>query len=117
MKKFIVCTFFGLFVEISCAQLVWDKEIIPDTTGYLWSPRTYTTYQTSDRGFIVAGDIGISINSRVFYWAKLDSLGNFSWSHITGGGHNNVIWSITEQTDGSLFTCGTSYPFPGSPPF
>jgi len=74
--------------------------------------------QTTDGGFIVAGDSysndgdvsghhGSTINFD--YWVvKLDSMGGIQWQKSLGGSDDDVAWSISHTTDGGFIVAGQS---------
>lgn len=63
--------------------------------------------QTSDGGFIVAGDTtSFGAGMEDFYVVRLDSLGNTVWSKSYGGSASDVANSVIQTTDGGFVVAG-----------
>lgn len=80
-----------------------------DSDGnYLWSKAVGTatnnergTYaqQTSDGGYIMAGNIGATYD---FFLAKLDSAGDIDWARTMGGAGEDQAYGVLEMSDGYI---------------
>ncbi len=67
----------------------------------------YSIRQTSDGGYIVAGDTYISASLANFWVLKLDGSGNITWSKNYYNGLNHAIaYSVRQATDGGYIVAG-----------
>ena len=67
--------------------------------------------QTSDGGYIIAGNANIGIGNCDMYIVKTDSLGDTLWTRTYGGSELECAWSVDQTTDGGYIVAGftTSY--------
>ncbi|MBI4685607.1 MAG: choice-of-anchor D domain-containing protein [Nitrospirae bacterium] len=82
-------------------NIQWQKTYGGTSTDYANS-----IHQTSDGGYIVAGETELSTG---FYdgWAlKLDPGGNIQWQKTYGVSNNDHIYSIEQTTDGGFVAAG-----------
>jgi hypothetical protein len=90
-----------------------------DATGdSLWSRRfggggsdiCYSVRQTSDNGYVLAGQtFSFGAAGGNFWLVKTDSLGDSLWSRAFGGGESEVCYSVRETTDGGFILAGNRY--------
>lgn len=88
----------------------WEKSY-----GGLDHDRAYSMQQTTDGGYIIAGqsesndgDVGGN-NGRIDFWVvKIDGLGNLEWEKNYGGVGTDKASSIQETTDGGYIIAGSS---------
>jgi len=67
----------------------------------------YSVQQTSDNGYIVAGEKWISSNNEYDVWLmKTDSDGNMEWNKSFDWGGNDSAYSVQQTTDGSYILTG-----------
>jgi hypothetical protein len=98
-------------VKLTAAgNISWQKCL--GGTGYDYA---YSIKQTSDGGYIVAGDVNsndgdVSGNHGSFdYWiVKLDAAGNITWKKIMGGTGEEDARDIQQTTDGGYIIAGFS---------
>ncbi|WP_312303291.1 T9SS type A sorting domain-containing protein [Chryseobacterium sp.] len=74
----------------------------------------YSTQQTSDGGYIVAGEAASTnitgTHGGADYWIiKLDSSGNTQWQKSLGGSAFDQAYSIQQTTDGGYIIAGESF--------
>ena len=85
----------------------WDK-----TFGRLGSDDAYSVQQTSDGGYIVAGDIysygayGAGVSD--FWLVKTDANGNKEWDKTFGGSNNDYARSVQQTSDGGYIVVGST---------
>ncbi len=93
-------------------NIVWNKLLGGSDTDI-----TYSIQQTTDGGYIVAGESFSSANGDVTgtnhgvqdYWiVKLDGSGNIIWNKLLGGSGNDITKSIVQTTDGGYIVAGYS---------
>tara|TARA_B100000508_G_scaffold137355_2_gene131763 strand:- start:59565 stop:63446 length:3882 start_codon:yes stop_codon:yes gene_type:complete len=91
-------------------NILWEKSF-----GGSWDDRAFSIQQTSDNGYIVAGqsesiDGDISGNNGNFdFWVvKLDVSGNISWENTLGGSASDSGRSIQQTSDGGYIVGGTA---------
>ena len=93
-------------------NIVWNKLL-----GGSLTELAYSIQQTTDGGYIVAGESTSSANGDVTganhgnrdYWiVKLDGSGNIVWNKLLGGTGNDIAYSIQQTTDGGYIVAGTS---------
>jgi uncharacterized delta-60 repeat protein len=72
----------------------------------------YFVQETSDGGFIVAGDSDSFGNKQSELWVlKLTSIGAIEWENIYGGSDNDYLNSVQETSDGGYVVIGNTYSF------
>ncbi len=86
----------------------WQKYL-----GGTSSDAAYYIQQTSDGGYIVAGESNssntdVTLNNGSYdYWvAKLDSAGTLQWQKALGGSSFDYGKSVQQTTDGGFIVCG-----------
>jgi len=94
----------------SLGTMVWEKFY-----GGTASDIAHSIQQTSDGGYIIAGETNSSNthvtqnNGSTDYWViKLDSLGNLDWQKALGGSSNDYGQSVHETVDGGFVVYGHS---------
>ncbi len=97
----------------SVGNLEWDKYYGPSFSNA--GSRGYGVKQTSDGGYIVAGNKGISSPGLcLFNIIKTDSSGNMLWDKVYGDTTANAIdyaYTIEETPDGGIMAAGTTHSF------
>ena len=74
----------------------------------------YSVKQTSDGGYIVAGNNGIDGAGGLDAWImKLDTTGNVVWQKTFGGSENDEAYSVEQTNDGGYIIAGYSGSFGG----
>ena len=72
----------------------------------------YYIQETSDEGYIVAGDTNsFGVNESELWVLKLTSIGDIEWEHIYGGSDNDYLNCIQETSDGGYVVTGNTYSF------
>jgi len=72
----------------------------------------YYIQETSDEGYIVAGDSDSFGNKESELWVlKLTSIGGIEWESIYGGSDNDYLNCIQETSDGGYIVTGNTYSF------
>jgi hypothetical protein len=94
----------------SIGTIVWQKSL-----GGSNQDRVFSIQQTSDGGYIVAGECSsndgdVTGNHGSFdYWlVKLDSIGNMEWQRSLGGTGSDKASSIKQTSDGGYIVTGSS---------
>ena len=94
----------------NAGSIEWQKSL-----GGTDKDFSYSVQQTTDGGYIVAGqsisdDIDISGNhGQEDYWiVKLNSFGNIQWQKSLGGSNNDYAYSITQTMSGGYIVAGTT---------
>jgi len=91
-------------------NLEWEKNY-----GGTSDEFAYSIQQTTDGGYIVAGetfsndgDVGEN-NGRWDYWiVKLDQIGNLEWEKSYGGSDIDIAESVQQTTDGGYIVAGST---------
>lgn len=79
-------------------NIIWKKSY-----GGFAADKAYAVRQTTDGGFIVAGDSGGN------YWiVKLDASGTVQWDKLLGGNGFDVAYSVQQTTDGGYVISGST---------
>ncbi|MCD6418321.1 hypothetical protein J7M00_06020, partial [bacterium] len=98
----------------SAGDIVWQKSL----GGSDWD-EAYSIQQTTDGGFIVAGESvsndgdvsghhGSSGYSADYWLVKFNSAGSIEWQKSLGGSGDDVAFSIQQTTDGGFIVAGYS---------
>jgi uncharacterized delta-60 repeat protein len=91
----------------SSGNVVWTK-----TIGGRFIDRASSIIQSSDGGYVVAGDSSsFGAGSDDIYVVKLDSSGNVLWTKTIGGSSSDYAYSIIQSSDGGYVVVGESYSF------
>jgi len=105
--------FFFTLAYNSNAQIIWQKCL-----GGTHGENAYSIQQTTDGGFIVAGNAGsingdVSINYGIYdYWiVKLDNNGSIQWQKSFGYSGFDIPYSIQQTDDKGYIIAGLSCPF------
>jgi hypothetical protein len=92
-------------------NIQWQKAL-----GGRLDETAFSVQQTSDGGYIVAGQANSSDGQVVghhgdldFWIVKLDIAGNIVWSRSLGGTKSDFATCIKQTTDGGYVVCGGSY--------
>jgi uncharacterized delta-60 repeat protein len=80
--------------------------------GGLGDDVAYYIQETSDEGYIVAGDTDSFGDNESELWVlKLTSIGEIEWERIYGGSDNDYLNCIQETSDGGYVVTGNTYSF------
>ena len=97
---------------------VWVLKL--DANGNIQWQKTYggngvdvarSIQQTSDGGFIVAGETSSFATNTDVWILKLDANGNISWQKTYGGNEVDVAYSIQQTSDGGFIVAGETSSF------
>ena len=92
----------------SSGEVLWTR-----TYGYTYSEVGHSVQQTSDGGYIIAGQLWYSgPGTTNFYVIKTDSVGDTLWTRIYGDDFD-YAFSIQQTSDGGYIVAGFTYPWPG----
>jgi len=93
---------FWLVKTDSSGEKQWDK-----TFGGTGSDRGYSVQQTSDGGYIIAGDThSYGAGSGDFWLVKTDSEGDKEWDKTLGGTDDDYASSVQQTSDGGYVLAG-----------
>jgi hypothetical protein len=100
-----------LFVSTAAAwepgDTLWTR-----TYGGTQTDEAYCVDQTTDDGYIVAGQTrSFGAGEADFYLVKTNSLGNMVWSRTYGGSDSSYAQSVQQTTDGGYILAGGTYSF------
>ena len=72
----------------------------------------YYIQETSDEGYMVAGDTdSFGVKKSELWVLKLTSIGDIEWERIYGGSDNDYLNCIQETSDGGYVVTGNTYSF------
>jgi hypothetical protein len=93
----------------SSGNLQWEK-----TFGGIESDVGYSVQQTTDGGYIIAGETkSIGAGNYDFYLVKIDSRGKKQWEKTFGGIESDVGYSVQQTTDEGFIIVGSTNSFGG----
>ncbi len=91
----------------SSGNVVWSK-----TYGGTNYDGAFSISQTSDGGYIVAGETwSYGSGGSDFLILKLDSSGNRQWSRTYGGSNSDIAQSISQTSDGGYIVAGSTWSY------
>jgi hypothetical protein len=91
----------------SNGDITWQKTYGGSNHDY-----SYSTQQTTDGGYIVAGyTYSFGVGSSDGWLLKLDSNGDITWQKTYGGDNSNRIYSIQQTSDGGYIVAGVAGSF------
>jgi len=107
MKCILSCVVLVSLSTSSLYAISWAK-----TFGGVRGEIPYSICQTSDGGYIVAGDTrSFGAGEGEFLVIKLNSFGNIEWAKTFGGGDDDIPYSICKASDGGSIVAGYTYSF------
>ena len=89
-----------LFKTDDTGVMLWDKIF-----GGVGQNRGYSVRQTSDGGFIIAGDTYKNLRMEALL-IKTDSDGEMEWNKTYGGLGNDIFFSVRQTNDGGYILTG-----------
>ena len=106
----VLTTYFYLVKTDGNGNKQWSKTFAGEY-GYDWG---YSVQQTTDGGFIIAGDtMSLSVDNGFGYLIKTDGNGNKQWSRTFGRDNNYTHFVSVQQTnDGGYISVGRTAPKP-----
>jgi hypothetical protein len=91
----------------SGGNVQWTKTIVRSSS---WD-EAYSIIQSSDGGYVVAGETLNFGGTSDFYVVKLDSGGNVQWTKTIGGISQDEAYSIIQSSDGGYVVAGRTLSF------
>jgi len=110
----IFFTVFILWSFAGCSGCIVPEEIITweKTFGGSSFERAYTIQQTTDGGYIVAGQTSsFSSGGYDYYIIKLDNMGVVEWQNNFGGSSAEIARDVQQTADGGYILAGRSSSF------
>jgi len=101
----------GLVLRLDSLGMVqWQRQLGPDGTDNVL---LNDAQQTSDGGYVVAGNLGPQVTNTSAFVAKLDSSGNVTWQQSFNSFDStgtpttgNIVLSIIQASDGGYLAAG-----------
>ena len=91
----------------STGNVIWQK-----TYGGTAGEGAFSVRQTSDGGYIIAGDtVSFGKGASDIWILQLDSTGNIIWNNTYGGSGEDSVRSIQQTSDGGYIVAGSSTSF------
>jgi uncharacterized delta-60 repeat protein len=88
-------------------NIIWAK-----TYGGTLIDRAYSVQQTSDGGYIVAGEtFSFGAGDNDFFLIKTDANGNIQWAKTYGGTNDDRAYSVQQTSDGGYIVAGWTWSF------
>jgi predicted secreted protein len=107
--------YYAMKIKASSGGIVREKNIdlvVPKlwakAYGSTSADEAYSIQRTKDGGFIVAGNMTISMTNTDAWVLKLDPDGNVQWQKVFGGPFTDVAYEVKESYDGSFIVAGSS---------
>jgi len=83
------------------------NEVWNHTYGGSYFDRAFSIQQTTDGGYIIAGETELNVTSSEDFWlVKIDEYGNEEWNQIYGGSDKDRAYSVQQTTDGGYIVAG-----------
>lgn len=110
MKKLLLITMFLIPFSMNANTFMFNK-----TLGGTDNDFVYSTQQTEDGGYIIAGQTesyGNGSHQKPDMWiVKIDKTGNEEWDKTFGGRESDIAFSIQQTTDMGYIVAGTTSSF------
>ncbi|MFZ2899985.1 MAG: PKD domain-containing protein [Saprospiraceae bacterium] len=87
-------------------EVMWEKNFGGENSDY-----GYSVQETSDGGFIIAGNKYSNVSERDVYLIKANNLGEVMWEETFGGGNINRGESVQETFNGGYIIAGNTYSY------
>ncbi|MEA2104038.1 MAG: T9SS type A sorting domain-containing protein [Candidatus Cloacimonadota bacterium] len=83
------------------------NEVWNQTYGGSYFDLAFSIQQTSDGGYIIAGETETNVTSSKDFWLiKIDEYGNEEWNQIYGGSDQDRAYSVQQTIDGGYIVAG-----------
>jgi hypothetical protein len=97
----------AIFTQYAYAQVTFAK-----TYGGAGSDTAFSVQQTSDGGYIVAGQTySFGAGDRDIFLIKTDANGNLQWAKTYGGTNQELASSVRQTSDGGYIVAGNTISF------
>jgi predicted secreted protein len=90
----------------SAGNMIWNR-----TYGGQFNDEAHGLIQTSDSGYVIAGDTTFKSGNEDALLVKTDSTGNMQWNQTYGGSELDTTLSIVQLNDGSYVLGGYTSSF------
>ena len=109
----VVLLFAICLTSIASAQTSWSR-----TYGGTDAEQGYSVQQTTDGGYVIAGETGLSgsVNYDV-YLVKTNASGDTLWTRTYGGTGDDCGYSVQQTTDGGYIITGYTHSFGAGTPY
>ena len=110
MKTLFTTLLIVITTSLYSQNIEWETNL-----GGSGNDSAYSTQQTTDGGYIIAGrsqssdgDVGGNNGNSDFWIVKLDDTGNLTWETNLGGSDDDFAWDVQQTTDEGYIVVGWS---------